>query len=91
MSTVGFDTATKIAYTSYYDTFTVGAGYIDIMAALNCWNAAAGSAVSPFVKFNLKTGALSVNTVPGVNAIWGSNIVWGSSTLSPTLIADGEN
>ena len=33
-SSVAVDPVTNVAYTSYYDLFTVGAGYIDIAAAL---------------------------------------------------------
>jgi len=34
VSSIAVDPATNIAYTDYYDVFTVGAGYLDIAAAL---------------------------------------------------------
>ena len=34
-SSVACDPVTNVCYTSYYDLFTVGAGYVDVWAALN--------------------------------------------------------
>ena len=41
------DPTTGITYTSYYDVFTVGAGYLDIQAALADTSLATGLALSP--------------------------------------------
>jgi chitodextrinase len=41
---------------SQYDIFTVGAGYLDVWAALNSTDTAQGTAVSPQASFNSKTG-----------------------------------
>src|SRR5437879_7606318 len=49
------DSSTGITYTSYYDIFTIGAGYLDVWAALNNTDFApptAGSALSPTAVFN---------------------------------------
>ena len=43
-SSVAVDPTTGLSYTSYYDIFTVGSGYLDIQAALASTAAAAGSA-----------------------------------------------
>src|SRR6266704_2993498 len=41
------DPTTGITYTDYYDIFTIGAGYLDIAAALSSNDLAGASAVSP--------------------------------------------
>jgi len=41
------DPTTGITYTDYYDIFTIGAGYLDIAAALSSNDLADASAVSP--------------------------------------------
>src|ERR1700733_1793453 len=51
MSTA-MDPTTGKTYTDYYDLFTVGAGYVDIPAALANSNLVAGSAQSPQVIYN---------------------------------------
>jgi hypothetical protein len=74
-SSVATDPATGQTYTSYYDLFTVGAGYLDIAAALNNNDkapAAAGSALSPSAVYNPVTGTVSL-----VN---GSSVVWAQSS-----------
>lgn len=50
------DPVTDISYTVYYDAFTVGAGYLDIMAALSNTTLETGPAISPYVTFNQTTG-----------------------------------
>ena len=55
------DPTTGIVYTSYYDIFTVGAGYLDIGAALADTETFTGTAISPVVVFNSITGAAQVS------------------------------
>ena len=64
-SSVYVDPATGISYTSYYDTFTVGSGYLDITAALGDGNVANGSARTPYVNYNSLLGVVSVANVAG--------------------------
>lgn len=47
VSSVATDPATGATYTSYYDLFTVGAGYLDIAAAMANTDVAVGNAMSP--------------------------------------------
>ena len=54
-SSVAVDPTTKIAYTSYYDIFTVGAGYLDIADALGSADLASGSALSPTAVYTPRT------------------------------------
>ena len=87
---VALDPATHVAYTSHYDIFTVGAGYLDIAAALSNSDVAFGSALSPTAGYNPWTGQVTISTtdtsgtttVWGSNALWGATTVWGSSVLS---------
>jgi hypothetical protein len=51
-STTVTDPTTGIRYTDYYDIFTIGAGYLNIPAALANNDLANGSAMSPSVTFD---------------------------------------
>ncbi|HUJ20929.1 MAG TPA: S8 family peptidase [Bryobacteraceae bacterium] len=84
---VATDPVTGISYTSQYDMFTVGAGYLDAWAALNNTDLApstVGSALSPTARYDPATGNVYVNNtaVAGgwdANAIWSISVVWGPS------------
>ena len=80
------DPVTGISYTSQYDIFTIGAGYLDVWAALNNTDLAparAGSALSPSAFYDSATGNVYVNgsliAVWDSSPIWGSSMVWGPS------------
>jgi len=82
------DPTTGTVYTSYYDIFTVGAGYLDVTNAISNSNVVTGAAVSPVSVFNSTT-----DTVTIVNA---NQIAWddgggdddsGDSVLFPMQIA----
>jgi serine protease AprX len=81
------DPSTGITYTSYYDIFTVGAGYLDVWAALNNNDVApatAGSALSPTAVFNTSTNQVYMsygNSVIWGTTNWGSSVVWGTSVI----------
>src|SRR5207245_3644927 len=64
------DPTTGITYTDYYDIFTIGAGYLDIAAALSNNDLTDGSAVSPTAAFDPTTQ--SVSLVAGTSVVWGS-------------------
>ena len=64
---------TGAVFTSYYDLFTVGAGYVDIQAALANVDLAARPALSPPAVFNSSTK--KVTLVNGSNVVWGDNVV----------------
>lgn len=71
-SSVAVDPVTGISYTDYYDIFTVGAGYVDIEAALQNNDTAPstiGSAESP---------AVAVSSTGKVSMVTGSSVVWGT-------------
>ena len=72
---VATDPVTGAVYTVNYDLFTVGAGYLDVWAALNNSDSISASktALSPTVQYNSST-----NKVVLVN---GTNMVWGDANL----------
>jgi serine protease AprX len=85
-TSVAVDAVTGISYTSTYDLFTVGAGYLDVWAALNNTDVASGPALSPTASYNSITGVTSVVITPGSvwqNAfVWGTGIVWGGKVIA---------
>jgi serine protease AprX len=94
------DPTTGNTYTSNYDVFTVGAGYLDIQNAINndvTTTAALGAAQSPTIKHDDLTGTMTFNQVPGSvwdattsSTVWGpegvsaEGIIWGSLNVSGT-------
>jgi serine protease AprX len=87
------DLVTGASYTSQYDIFTVGAGYLDVWGALSSTVSvpSGGTAASPVAIFNSTTNTVSLtntNTTSGTAAVWGSGggvfgvaAVWGSSVF----------
>ena len=71
------DPTSGITYTDQYDVFTVGAGYLDIQAALQSTDVSAGLAKSPAVQYD--PGTQSVYFVNDNFAVWGgSSPAWSS-------------
>jgi len=68
-----YDPATGNTYVSYYDVFTVGAGYVDLAAALASNDTAKGTAMSP-------TAVLSSNgnvyLTRDSSSTWGTSSAW---------------
>jgi serine protease AprX len=78
-------------YTDYYDIFTVGAGYIDLGAALSSVNSVPdGSSLSPtavnqgngIVSLVYSNAAAGEQSIWGAQTIWGAQSVWGASSVS---------
>lgn len=97
-STTAVDATTGQTFTEQADLLTVGAGYLDIQAALastDFISPAPGSALSPTVVADQNGNlALVVNAASvlgndstgilwGTNAVWGDGILWGTGT--PTV------
>jgi serine protease AprX len=75
------DPITGQVYTSQYDIFTVGAGYLDLQNAINNNDLApayVGSALSPTASIDA-TG--KVYMVTGSSVIWGGSVLWGTSNV----------
>ena len=89
------DPVTAIMYTSQYDIFTVGAGYLDAWGALNSTDSvpAGSTTASPVAVFNSSTNSVTVvntSTPSGLHAVWGSTNVWGATAVWGTsLFLDG--
>ncbi len=82
------DPATGQTFTDFYDIFSVGAGYLDLKAALSALNQVPSgfSAVSPIANFNGTTGDVDLtfdpNSIFANKALWGTSSIWGSSVLT---------
>lgn len=74
---------------SQYDVFTIGAGYLDIDAALQSTDVASGGAPSPVVNFNPTTGTATIANSQSIT--WGNSITWGSSIVWGNSIVWGSN
>jgi serine protease AprX len=81
-----YDPASGITYTSLYDVFSLGAGYVDLAAALASNELATGSATSPTAVYDPNTGNVSLvadkSAVWGSSATWSGPSVWGSSQFT---------
>jgi serine protease AprX len=69
-----YDPASGITYTSQYDIFTVGAGYVDLAAALASTDLSSGAAMSPTAVYNSNTGNVTLTSAS--SAVWGSSQTW---------------
>jgi serine protease AprX len=72
-----------------YDAFTVGAGYLDIQAALSSTDLATLSAKSPTVTYDPVTK--NVYFVSDSSAIWGSSAMWGSAVWGANVFVGSKS
>src|SRR3984885_3434325 len=73
------DPTTGRSYTDYYDMFTVGAGYVNVAAALTSYDEARGSAASPQIIYNALLGTALL--LPNLTETWWSTPTWFTSTV----------
>jgi serine protease AprX len=73
--TTSFDAASGAAYNLRHDPFSVGAGYLDIVAALNNTEKPTLPALSPKVRYNT-----AARTVEMRRDGYATSILWGDST-----------
>jgi serine protease AprX len=94
------DPITGAAYHSQYDVFTIGAGYLDIPAALSSTAWASLPALSPkaardssgLVYLVKDSSALwGESALWGYNAVWGDSALWGESALWGTSAVWGDS
>jgi serine protease AprX len=89
------DPTTGQTFTDYYDIFTVGAGYIDLAAALSSINnvPANGTAWSPVASYQSGNGAVTLafdpSSIWSQQAVWGTNSVWASQSVWGTSVLQG--
>jgi len=94
------DAATGTNYSVRHDAFSVGAGYLDIAAAINNTETPTKRAYSPAAVYNSTTRSVTVTSLWGTNVIWGEtgtyahNVIWGTSTTTnaetDTLLLQGD-
>ena len=87
VTTISVDPVTGVQYVSENDIFTVGAGYLNVQAALNSTDIATAPAISPAASFNDATN--TVTLVSGSNAVWGTTAVWGTAAVWGTNVLWG--
>jgi serine protease AprX len=95
VSSTATDTVTGQSYVSYYDAFTVGAGYLDLAAALQSTAVATGTALSPAAIFDGTSQTISFQADPSsawyIDAHTGGTFnptnVWGGTNLSGASVA----
>ena len=76
-------------YFSQYDVFTIGAGYLDVYAALKNSDVVNGGAASPIAVRNTNTGTYALINTQSIT--WGNSITWGSSIIWGNSIVWGSN
>ncbi len=83
------DTSTGISYVQHYDVFSVGAGYVDIWAALNYTGGVPAGlrAASPRAVPVAGVGVTLPVSLPvdGSNVIWGGDDNWGGTDVWGTM------
>lgn len=88
LTSTAYDPTTGQSYTSVYDLLTVGAGYLDIAAALANHDRVYASAASPQLFYNAQQQAAFLITnfasTWWTNSAWNPVTVWGTSVLQPS-------
>src|SRR3978361_598096 len=76
------DATTGQTFTSNYDIFTVGAGYLDLSAAVkSAQQVPAGvTAISPTANYNSTTGGVELSFDP--SSVFSDKAMWGASSDS---------
>ena len=74
-----FDAISGNTYTSQYDIFTVGAGYVDLAAALANTELATGTAMSPTAVYDSNSGQVYLTSDP--SSVWGTSLAWSGPAI----------
>ena len=93
--TTGVDAISQVSYSNQSDIFTVGAGYLDINAALANTDLVTLPALSPTAVYDPLTKTVSVVINQAITwgdaIVWGEAIVWGDNVfINATAIVWGE-
>jgi serine protease AprX len=104
-SSTAVDTATGETFVSQYDILTIGAGYLDLGAALANRELATGTAMSPAARYDATSGNVYLDYDPsstwddtdlytgrpvdGTPGAWGTRSVWGSAVVDGTKVVWG--
>ncbi len=89
--TTAFDLWSLFSFSNQSDIFTIGAGYLDINAALNNTDLVSYPALSPTAVLDSATGRVYIQR--GGNNVWGTldSIVWGDTLVWGTAVLNGLN
>ena len=83
-----FDAITGLGFGSQSDVFTVGAGYLDINAALSNTDLISRSALSPTAIYDTATHKVTIS-----NLVWGADldlgVVWGDTSIYGSAMFTG--
>jgi serine protease AprX len=79
MSSTSFDPDTGYQWTSQYDIFTIGAGYLDVTAALADTIKTDGMALSPAAAYDDASG--DVYLVEDLRSVWGQSDSWAERSV----------
>ncbi len=82
-----YDRWTFAPFNMQSDVFEVGAGYLDIQAALYNHDVTSLPAVSAKALYNSSTHQVSI--VRDLSVVWGSSVVWGDSLVYGTNVIAG--
>jgi len=85
---VAVDSTTGQTYTDTYDMFTVGAGYVDVYAALSNSDGGSGLALSPTALWTPLLSTAILLKSPGSiwdNGTWSLANVWGTHVVQPMV------
>src|SRR5258706_14884040 len=80
----GIDAISKAAFNSQSDVFTVGAGYLNIAAALSNNDLVVLPALSPTAVYNTVTAKSGI--VRNFSVTWGDSVLWGDSALFGSFV-----
>ena len=80
----GIDANTRESFNNQSDIFTVGAGYLNISAALANYDLVTRPAISPTAVFNAITRKISISR--DFSVLWGDSIIWGDSLLFGSFV-----
>jgi hypothetical protein len=97
-SSTAVDPVTGETFVSQYDILTIGAGYLDLAAALANKDLATGTAVSPTASYDSDsehvylvfdpsstwndTDEYAGRAVGGTKGVWGTQTVWGTTVVA---------
>jgi len=83
----GTDILTHVKFSSQTDIFALGAGYLDIAAALSSSYTVRFPALSPVAVYDPATNTVTI--VRDLSVVWGNSVVWGDSVVWGALVFQG--
>jgi serine protease AprX len=91
LHSTAYDYLTLAPFNLQSDIFEVGAGYLDIQAALNNQDLTTLPAVSATANLGSGASAHQVSIQRNFSTVWGSSVVWGDSLIYGVNVFSGLN